>query len=337
MTLRMSRPIVYVTAAAALVAVLVIARPALYSTADPVEQASNQVTPAGPLPVVPVVDLDLDRLRATTGSLKESERDPFRFRPKPPPPAPRVQAPPPVVFTPPPVPTGPPPPPPIPLKFLGFVTMAGNSEWPRSATREAIRSTGKRETCSKVVTAYFVLDRIQSTWPTRRPRPTVNPDDRTMTHLHLRILRNAVTTFRQTVALVMVVTLRGRLRREPVLRPWADCCACRKLGRRSRTVPPGAPAGSGQHRVSHLARAGDAAVRPSRISIKRGSSKLAASSTTRCASIGGRANTIRPTGRWPGRWRSSSGACATRSRRRDVRDSRRRGRRRRAPVRRRRR
>jgi hypothetical protein len=124
MTLKMSRPIVYVTAAAALVALLVIARPALYSTADPVEQASNQVTPAGPLPVVPVVDLNLDRLRATAGSLKESERDPFRFRPKPPPPAPRVQAPP-VVFAPPPVPTGPPPPPPIPLKFLGFVTIAG--------------------------------------------------------------------------------------------------------------------------------------------------------------------------------------------------------------------
>ncbi len=122
MTLRMSRPIVYVTAAAALVAVLVIARPALYPTADPVEQASNQVTPAGPLPVVPVVDLDLDRLRATTGSLKESERDPFRFRPKAPPPAPRVQAPPPWSL-----PAagadGAAPPPPIPLKFIGVITM----------------------------------------------------------------------------------------------------------------------------------------------------------------------------------------------------------------------
>jgi len=125
MTLKMSRPLVYVTAAAALVTVLVIARPALFSTAVPAEQASNQVTPAGPLPVVPVVDLDLDRLRTTPGSLKESERDPFRFRPKPPPPAPRVQAPPQTVIFTPPVPTGPPPPPPIPLKFLGFVTRAG--------------------------------------------------------------------------------------------------------------------------------------------------------------------------------------------------------------------
>jgi hypothetical protein len=123
MILRMSRPIAYVAGAAALVAVLVIARPALYSTAVPAEQSSNQVTPAGPLPVVPVVDLDLDRLRATTGNLEESERDPFRFRPKPPPPAPRVQAPT-VVLTPP-APTGPPPPPAIPLKYIGSITIGG--------------------------------------------------------------------------------------------------------------------------------------------------------------------------------------------------------------------
>ena len=122
MTLR--RPIVYVTAAAALVALLVIARPVLNPSAIPLEQTSNPaVGVAGPTPVVPVVDLNLERLRAVGGELQASERDPFRFRPKPPPPAPRVQ-PPPVVFVPP-VETGPPPPPPIPLKFFGVITLGG--------------------------------------------------------------------------------------------------------------------------------------------------------------------------------------------------------------------
>jgi hypothetical protein len=70
---------------------------------------------------VPVVDLNLDRLRVVGGELQSSDRDPFRFRPKPPPPAPRVQAPP-VVFQPP-VDTGPPPPPRIPLKYIGLITL----------------------------------------------------------------------------------------------------------------------------------------------------------------------------------------------------------------------
>jgi hypothetical protein len=118
------RPIVYVTAAAAFVALLVIARPNLNSTAVPADQSSNRaVTSTGPLPVVPVVDLDLDRLKTVSGDLQQSERDPFRFRPKPAPPAPRVQAPPPV-FTPP-VPTGPPPPPAIALKFIGVMSIGG--------------------------------------------------------------------------------------------------------------------------------------------------------------------------------------------------------------------
>jgi hypothetical protein len=117
----MRRPIVYVAAAAAVVTLLVIARPVISPSANPVEQSSNRsVATPGPLPVVPVVDLNLDRLRAVGGNLQPSERDPFRFRTKAPVPAPRVQAPP-VTFEP--VPTGPPPPPPIPLKFFGVMTI----------------------------------------------------------------------------------------------------------------------------------------------------------------------------------------------------------------------
>jgi hypothetical protein len=124
MNLPLPRPIMYVAAAAALVALLVIARPVLDTSAIPLQQTSNSSAGAtGPAPVVPVVDLNLARLRAVGGDLEASKRDPFRFRPKPPPPAPRVQAPP-VVFAPP-VDTGPPPPPPIPLKYIGVMELRG--------------------------------------------------------------------------------------------------------------------------------------------------------------------------------------------------------------------
>ena len=117
--------IAYLGAAAVLVALLVIARPALSPQAGPSGQSSNRsVTTAGTLPVVPIVDLNLDRLRTAPGTLQDTERDPFRFRPKPAPPAPQqVVAPPPVIA--PPEPTGPPPPPPIPLKFIGVFTLSG--------------------------------------------------------------------------------------------------------------------------------------------------------------------------------------------------------------------
>lgn len=123
MKLPVRGPIAYLAGAAVLVALLVIARPVLNPPTVPVQQSSNQsVATAGQAPIVPVVDLALDRLRTVGGQLRDSARDPFRFRPKPPPPAPRVvQAP---VFTPP-VPQGPPPPPPIPLKFFGVMTVNG--------------------------------------------------------------------------------------------------------------------------------------------------------------------------------------------------------------------
>ena len=125
MKLPVRGPIAYVAGAAVLVALLVIALPVLNPPAVPVQQSSNQsVATAGQTPAVPVVDLNLDRLRTVGGQLRESERDPFRFRPKPPPPAPRVQAPPPPVFQQP-VPQGPPPPPPIPLKYFGVLTVDG--------------------------------------------------------------------------------------------------------------------------------------------------------------------------------------------------------------------
>ena len=124
MKLPMRGPIAYVAGAAVLVALLVIARPVLNPPTVPVQQSSNlTVATAGQAPAVPVVDLNLDRLRTVGGQLSESERDPFRFRPKPPPPAPRVQAPPPVFQQP--VPQGPPPPPPIPLKYFGVLTVDG--------------------------------------------------------------------------------------------------------------------------------------------------------------------------------------------------------------------
>ena len=122
--LNLSRPVLYLPIGALVVALLVIARPIINPTANPAQQSSNPAaTRTGPLPVVPVVDLDLDRLRTADRELPESARDPFRFRPKPPPPAQRVQAPPPVFA--PPVPTGPPPVPPIPLRYFGFFTAGG--------------------------------------------------------------------------------------------------------------------------------------------------------------------------------------------------------------------
>jgi hypothetical protein len=122
MKLTMRSPIVYVAGAAALVALLVIARPVLNPAANPAEQSSNpSAAAARPLPDVPVVDLDLDRLRIAGRELGEVERDPFRFRPQAPPPAPRVQAPPPVSA--PPVPVGPPPVPAIPLRLIGVLTL----------------------------------------------------------------------------------------------------------------------------------------------------------------------------------------------------------------------
>jgi hypothetical protein len=124
MNLPISRPMAYVAGAAVLIALLVIARPVLNPPTVAVQQSSNQsVATAGQAPIVPVVDLALDRLQTAGGQLRESDRDPFRFRPKPPPPAPRVvQAPP--VFQPT-VPQGPPPPPPIPLKYFGVLTVDG--------------------------------------------------------------------------------------------------------------------------------------------------------------------------------------------------------------------
>src|SRR5678816_2922884 len=78
------RSIAYVAAAAAFVALLVIARPVINPTTVPVQQSSNGIV--APPPVVPVVDLNLNRLRSTASAqLRESERDPFRFRPKAPP------------------------------------------------------------------------------------------------------------------------------------------------------------------------------------------------------------------------------------------------------------
>ncbi len=124
MKLTLNRPILYLPVAAVVVALFVIARPVLNPPAIPAQQSSNPVTTTGQPPVVPVVDLNLDRLHAASRELGPSQRDPFRFRPKPAPPAPRVQAPPPQVFAPP-APVGPPPVPRIPLQYLGTFTVNG--------------------------------------------------------------------------------------------------------------------------------------------------------------------------------------------------------------------
>jgi len=137
------RSIVYVTAAAAFVALLVIARPVISPTTVPVQQASNGSVATAPPPAVPVVDLDLDRLHTAGGQLRESQRDPFRFRPKPPPPPPPVQQARPQVVQPV-VPTGPPPPPPIPLKYFGVYTVTaadGHTKEQRAAFSDARGNT----------------------------------------------------------------------------------------------------------------------------------------------------------------------------------------------------
>ena len=119
------RPIVFVAAAAVLITLLAIARPSLYQTAVPVDQASKSSgTAAGFVPVAPVVNLELHRLQTAARALSDSQRDPFRFRPIPPPPAARAQAAPSPAFTPS-VPTGPPPPPSLGLKYLGWLTIGG--------------------------------------------------------------------------------------------------------------------------------------------------------------------------------------------------------------------
>ena len=118
MNVTLRSPIVWVAGAAALVALLVIARPVFNPPAVPAQQASNPTTTrTGALPVVPVVDLNLDRLKTAGRELPVSQRDPFRFRPKAPPPVQRVQTPPPVFA--PPAPAGPPPVPAIPLRYIG--------------------------------------------------------------------------------------------------------------------------------------------------------------------------------------------------------------------------
>ncbi|HEX5109233.1 MAG TPA: hypothetical protein VFV95_12325 [Vicinamibacterales bacterium] len=124
MKMTVSRPIVYVAAAAATIAVLVIARPSMNRAANPAPQSSNSAAgTTGPLPDVPVVDLNLDRLKTAGRELGESERDPFRFRPKAPPPVQRVQQPPPVFV--PQQPVGPPPVPQIPLRVYGTYSVGG--------------------------------------------------------------------------------------------------------------------------------------------------------------------------------------------------------------------
>ena len=152
-------PMMYVAGAAALVALLVIARPVWNPSTIAPEQTSNpSAGEAGPVPVVPVVDLNLDRLRVVGGDLQASTRDPFRFRPKPPPPAPRVQ-PPPAVFEPP-VNTGPPPPPPIPLKYFGVITVSGQ--------RVAAFADGRGNTFNgkegDILEGQFRLLRIGADW-----------------------------------------------------------------------------------------------------------------------------------------------------------------------------
>ncbi|MGE0392825.1 MAG: hypothetical protein AB7I25_10580 [Vicinamibacterales bacterium] len=84
--------------------------------------------PAGAVPAVAVVDLQLGRLNQTLPAPVEGTRDPFRYSVTPAAPKPAV-APrrpmlgPPVPLPPPP-PAPVPPPPPIPLKFMGLVEMA---------------------------------------------------------------------------------------------------------------------------------------------------------------------------------------------------------------------
>ena len=86
----------------------------------------------------PVVDVNIEVLKAEHEGPLEPKRNLFAFRPKPvPPPPPRPVQPTRPVDIAPPVPAGPPPPPPIPLKFIGVL------EIPSQGAKVAVLSDGR--------------------------------------------------------------------------------------------------------------------------------------------------------------------------------------------------
>jgi len=99
------------------------------SPAGTASQPSNQAAGASGRDGSSVSDVRLDALKHDANGLKEASRNPFRFQPKAPPPVVTraAPAPPPQAYVPP-VPTGPPPPPPIPLKYVGLLGAAAQTD-----------------------------------------------------------------------------------------------------------------------------------------------------------------------------------------------------------------
>jgi len=125
-----------------LVALLLVAVTLAYrgrtTTSDVTPPPSNRTGAARtpPAPAPGTLDVHLEALSANRPKPEAVERNLFRFKTKPPPPAPPPVAVAPVA----PVPTGPPPPPPpppIPYKFIGLVSVPGQS------TRIAVLSDGR--------------------------------------------------------------------------------------------------------------------------------------------------------------------------------------------------
>jgi hypothetical protein len=129
MSLKVSRQLVVLVAAAVVIAGVVFARksdtPAGTAAAP---SNSRRASARAPEQSTPVADVKLELLKPAPSGVEPSTRNPFQFKPKAPPPAPRPPAgagrAAPVVIAPPPVPEGPPPPPPIALKYIGVLDTA---------------------------------------------------------------------------------------------------------------------------------------------------------------------------------------------------------------------
>jgi hypothetical protein len=128
MSLKVSRQLVVLVAAAVVIAGVVVARRSDGPAGTAVAPSnSRRASARAPEQSTPVADVRLELLKAAPSGVEPSTRNPFQFEPKAPPPAPRPPAGAgrgaPVVIAPPPVPEGPPPPP-IVLKYIGVLETA---------------------------------------------------------------------------------------------------------------------------------------------------------------------------------------------------------------------
>jgi hypothetical protein len=124
MTLAISRQLLALFAATAVVAGVAVARRADAPTGAAVAgSTARTATRAADVPA-PVADVRLELLKRNASGPAVAARNPFQFKPKAapaPPPSRTAGRATPVVIAPPAVPQGPPPPPPIALKYIGVL------------------------------------------------------------------------------------------------------------------------------------------------------------------------------------------------------------------------